>query len=159
MSFHFANDTSGILTVLGAGGLFTGRDASTIGVNQAIIDDPGLLASGFSPDPLATGDNSAALAMSEIRNLLVLNNGASSLNDYYENTIAQLGVESRGNQIVYETELQFSIDFERRRQETSGVSIDEETISLLQFQRAFEAGARVINTADRMLDALFTIGA
>jgi flagellar hook-associated protein 1 len=159
LSFHFANDTSGVLTALGTGGLFTGRDARTIAVNRAILDDPGLLASGFSPDPLATGDNSAALAMAEIRNLLVLNNGASTLNDYYENTVAQLGVESRGNQIVYETELQFSIDFERRRQETSGVSIDEETISLLQYQRAFEAGARVINTADRMLDALFSIGA
>ena len=45
-------------------------------------------------------------------------------------------------------------DFDRRRQEVSGVSLDEELTFMIQFQRAFEGSARVVTVADRMLEAL-----
>jgi len=95
--------------------------------------------------------------MAEVRNLLVLDSNSSTINDYYESTIAQLGVDSRANQIILETEDAFTSDFERRRQEVSGVSIDEEVTFMIQYQRAFEASARVVTVADRMLDALFAM--
>jgi flagellar hook-associated protein 1 len=48
-------------------------------------------------------------------------------------------------------------DFSRRRQEVSGVNLDEEVTSLILFQRAFEASARIITVTDRMLDTLLNI--
>jgi flagellar hook-associated protein 1 FlgK len=36
----------------------------------------------------------------------------------------------------------------------SGVSVDEELTNLLQYQRAYQANARVISTVDEMLDTL-----
>ena len=158
-TFVFTNDSAGVLTALGINGLFTGTDARTIAVNPDIIANPGLLSSGFVLDPLATGDNSAALAMAELRNLLILDGGASTINDYYESTIAQLGVDARANQVVLETETSFVNDFQRRREEVSGVSIDEEVTLLLQYQRAFEAAARLVTVTDRMLDVLLAMGA
>ncbi|HOJ33465.1 MAG TPA: flagellar hook-associated protein FlgK [Candidatus Hydrogenedentes bacterium] len=158
-SYTFANDTAGILTALGINGLFTGTDARTIAVNSDIIANPGLLSSGFSLDPLATGDNTAALQMAALRNQLIFDSGSSSFNDYYESTIAQLGVEARANNVVFQTETAFADDFARRREEVSGVSIDEEVTQLLQYQRAFEAAARLVTVTDRMLDALLGMGA
>ena len=33
----------------------------------------------------------------------------------------------------------------------SGVSVDEETVQILQFQRSFQASAKVISTVDQLL--------
>jgi flagellar hook-associated protein 1 FlgK len=156
-SFTFANDTSGVLTALGVNGLFTGSDAGSMGVSQDIIDNPGWLTSGYSLDVLETGDNSAALAMAEVRNGDFLEGGAATINDYYEGTIAQVGVDAQANLQALEVERSFVNDFEARRQEVSGVSLDEEVTNLLMFQRAFEASARVITVADTMLNSLIGI--
>jgi len=153
-TFHFANDSTNILAALGLNGLFTGNDARTMGVNQDIIDNPGLLASGYSTDVLDTGDNSAALDMADVRNGLFLDSNSSTINDYYETTIARLGVDARASlDVLHEEEVSVA-SFERRRLEVSSVSIDEEVTYLMNYQRAYEASARVVTVTDRMLDAL-----
>lgn len=43
---------------------------------------------------------------------------------------------------------------ESRRQEVSGVSIDEELTNMLRYQRAYQAAARIITASDEMLDLL-----
>ena len=48
-------------------------------------------------------------------------------------------------------------DLELRRQEISGVNLDEEVTSLIQIQKAFDASARIITVTDRMLDTLINI--
>lgn len=156
-SFSVANDTSGAFTALGTNGLFTGFDGRTIQINVDILNSPGLLGTGFDPDPLATGDNRAALAMADVRNGLFLDGGTSSISDFYETTIVQIGIDTRANLDTLEIERTFVDNFQRRRQSVSGVSIDEEVTFLLQFQRAFEASARVITVTDRMLDALLAM--
>ena len=156
-TFTFANDTSNALAALGVNGLFTGHNASTIGVNQDIIDNPLWLSSAYSLDVLDTGDNLAALDMANVRNAAILDGGTSTVNEFYETTVVRVGVEARANADTLDVQRAFINDFQGRREEVSGVSIDEEVTNLLQFQRAYEASARVINVVDRMLDALFTI--
>ncbi len=156
-SFTFANDTTGVLASLGIGGLFTGTDARTMGVNQDIVNTPNLLASALSINPLDTGDNRVALAMADIRDGLFLDSGAASINDFYESTIVGIGVNARSNLENVEIERSFVESFQRRRQEVSGVSLDEEVTFLLQLQRAFEASARVVTVTDRMLDSLLAM--
>jgi flagellar hook-associated protein 1 FlgK len=41
-----------------------------------------------------------------------------------------------------------------RRQQTSGVSLDEEMENLIQFQHAYSAAGRMISTMDQMLDTI-----
>ena len=153
-TFSFANDTAGLLPALGLNGLFTGSDASNIDVSQALLDNPNLLTSRFTTDLLDTGNNEAALALAGLRNAQVLESGSSTLGNYYETTIVQLGINARSNQQSLNVEQAFVEDFDRRRQEVSGVSLDEELTYMIQFQRAFEGSARVVTVADRMLDAL-----
>ena len=156
-SFANSNDSSNALTALGLNGLFTGFDARTIGVNQDIIDNVELLASRYSTDPSDIGDNTAALAMGELQDFRFLNGGNNTINEFYESIVVQVGIESRSNTDRLNVEQTFIENFSKRRQEISGVSIDEEVSMLIQFQRAFEASARVVTVTDRMLESLLTM--
>jgi flagellar hook-associated protein 1 FlgK len=156
-TYSFGNDDTGVLGAVGVNVLFTGFDARSIGVNQDIVNDPRLLASAFSVDPLDTGDNAAALAMAAVQEGLFFLGGTSTINDFYESTIVQIGVDARANRANLEVERSFVEEFDRRRQEVSGVSIDEEATLLIQYQRAFEASARVVTVTDRMLESLLTM--
>jgi flagellar hook-associated protein 1 FlgK len=40
----------------------------------------------------------------------------------------------------------------------SGVSIDDETVSILQFQRSYQVSARLIQTVDQLLQAALAMG-
>ena len=156
-TFALSDDTSGVLAALGVNGLFTGSDARTIGVNQAILDNPLLLSSGYDLDPLNSGDNRAALDLADLRDALILENNAATINDFYESLIVRIGVDAQTNGQTLEVQRAFVRDFDARRQEISGVSLDEEVTLLIQFQRAFEASARVVTVTDRMLEALLNI--
>ena len=43
---------------------------------------------------------------------------------------------------------------EDRRQNVSGVSLDEEMANMVRFQRGYQASARAMSTIDEMLDTL-----
>jgi flagellar hook-associated protein 1 len=78
----------------------------------------------------------------------------STIGDQYGQQVASLGVAAStatsqsNNQQVLVTQLT------REQQQTSGVSLDEETTNLIQYQHAYQAAARVISVVDQMLDTL-----
>jgi len=156
-TFSFANDTSGALAALGINGFFTGRDARSIAVNPDLQANPDWITSSFSSDVLNTGDNAAALELAALRTALVMDSGTATIGDFYQSTVAGLGIDARAANDDLAVDEQFAINLEARRQEVSGVNLDEEVTNLLLYQRAYEASARVINVTDRMLDALFSI--
>jgi flagellar hook-associated protein 1 FlgK len=58
----------------------------------------------------------------------------------------------------YETEADYSksllTQLDAKRQELSGVSLDEELANLIRFQHAYNAAAKVITVVDEMLDKI-----
>jgi flagellar hook-associated protein 1 FlgK len=57
------------------------------------------------------------------------------------------------NRLSYNSEtLKLSVD--QRRQSVSGVSLDEEMSSMIQFQHAYNASARMITLTDELLDKI-----
>ena len=56
----FSEDTSGFLAAMGVNGFFTGTDATSLAVDQDLLDDPALLSTS---DDFTPGGNGAALAM------------------------------------------------------------------------------------------------
>ena len=85
---------------------------------------------------------------------VISSSGPSTMGDQYAQGIAALGTESAAaksqsaNQVVLINQLQ------TQRQQTSGVSLDEETINLMMYQKAYQSAARVITVMDSMLDTL-----
>lgn len=156
-TFSFANDSSNVLPALGINGFFTGRDARSIALNPDLEANPEWITSSFSDDVLNTGDNAAALQMAALRTALVMDSDTATISDFYQTVVAGLGIDSRAASDSQAVDEQFLLNLEARRQEVSGVNLDEEVTNLMLYQRAYEASARVINVTDRMLDALFSI--
>ncbi|WP_346937735.1 flagellar hook-associated protein FlgK [uncultured Clostridium sp.] len=73
---------------------------------------------------------------------------------FFKNTINKLGVQSEEATRIVKNQNTLLKGLVERRLSTSGVSLDEEAINLVQFQHAFQANAKVITTVDQLLDVV-----
>ena len=71
--------------------------------------------------------------------------------DYYDQMVGALGTQGSVWYSILEDQVVQTEGFEDKRQQIAGVSTDEELVSLLQYQHAFNAASRYINTIDEML--------
>ena len=146
-------DRSGALAALGVNAFFTGYDALTIGVNSALEASPNLIAAAAYSD--TAGDNTNALAIAELEGQAVLE--GTTLRDYYASLVGGIAVGCQDSERRLELEEAMLQSLENRRSEISGVSLDEEMINLMKFQRAYEAAAKVIGVVDEMLATLISL--
>ncbi|MFQ5963009.1 MAG: flagellar hook-associated protein FlgK [Candidatus Scalinduaceae bacterium] len=154
LTFDVVNDpdTSNMLTALGMNTFFGGKDASTIEVTQYIKDDVSRIAAASTG---SVGDNTNALRLAGLQNSLTTNNATFS--DFLSGTVAELGIETRQKSSEKESFESLLLSLENRRQEISGVSIDEEMINIIRFQQAFQASARFISTISELNDVLMSL--
>jgi flagellar hook-associated protein 1 len=117
------------------------------------ITDPSLIA--------ASSDGSAG-SNGNLEQLVALRNqqlpsGANPM-DMYSNLVLQvgnLGANAQADVTASNLSVQQLTD---QRSSISGVSLDEETTNMIRYQRAYEAGARVVTTVDSMLQTLMSMG-
>jgi flagellar hook-associated protein 1 len=134
---------------------FTGTDATDIGVNASLLNDPTLVqAAGVSGAP---GDNQTALALAQIaeKKLAALNN--QTLSQGYGQTVAAFGQALASVNTDLSDQKTVEDMLMRQRDSIGGVSLDEEMADLTKFQKAFAASARLITTVDEMLDAVVNL--
>ena len=77
-----------------------------------------------------------------------------TLEEYFDSTISGLGTTAQRVNVDIEVMDKFLEYYTQRREEISGVSIDEELTKMLEAQHAFAAASRMINVADEMLDKI-----
>lgn len=97
------------------------------------------------------GDNRVAIALSGLQHARLMGEGHSTLDDYYNSIVADIGVASASNKSAITQQKDIVNQLTKMREQISGISIDEETANIMQFQQAFAANARVIQVADEML--------
>jgi flagellar hook-associated protein 1 len=130
-------------------------------VNATLVSDPTQVAAAID-DPTApggfagVGDGRNALAMAQLRDQSFAALGTSIV-DYLNGTISKLGIDSRSYQNTATTQNNLIQAIDNRRQSISGVNIDEETIDLLRFQRAFEATSKTIRTLDEVYQTIINM--
>ncbi len=103
------------------------------------------------------GNNTNLLSLVALqqRRFASLDNG--TLNDAYRAVAAELGVASQTADREKEAKDMLKDQIETLRAQVSGVSIDEELVNLMKFQRGFEAASRLVRLTDEMFQTLLSI--
>jgi flagellar hook-associated protein 1 FlgK len=129
---------------------------------SVVLTDPLKIAAGAAPDPgpppgtVAPGDNSNALILSNIGDEYLIG-GIDNFNSLYGKMASRVGVESNQNQLSLKGAEDALVQLENFRDGLVGVSLEEEMISLIQFQRGFESSAKFLSTVDEMMTTLLGI--
>ncbi len=128
-------------------------DAANIEINGEVASDPSKVVASASGEP---GDNTIALAISALRSQGVMDNGTTSMNDYYNSVVGALGVESNQAQTASANSDLLVQQVDYARQSVQGVSLDEEMTNMIKYQHAYDAAARVITAMDQALDTVIS---
>jgi flagellar hook-associated protein 1 FlgK len=147
-------DTSGVLAALGINTFFSGTDATNIVVNETLVENPSLLAAAAEALP---GDGVTAGRIAALDTGTVIQDGYMSIPDVYDaiaNAVAVAGNSSNGDLQAAQTVM---LSLQAQRESISGVNLDEEAISLVKFERAFQGAARFISAVDEMIGELVAI--
>ncbi len=104
----------------------------------------------------ATGDNRNALIAAKQQSTPVLSNGTVSISDAVNGLIT--GVGSQAQQINTAQAAQTAVNTQavNNQQSVSGVNLDEEAASLLQWQQAYGAAAKALQIGSSLFTSLLT---
>jgi flagellar hook-associated protein 1 FlgK len=141
----------------------TGTGSETFGINLnrhaaqelgVAITDPRRIAAATEATGIP-GDNRNARAIADLINQQII--AGTTPVDYYRSIVADAGVEAMSAKTSLRFYNTLVEELERKRQEISGVSLDEEAANLIKYQKLFEAGARMIRVADELLETLINM--
>lgn len=136
-----------------ARGFFTGVGAATIAVDPLVATNPNAVAASSTLAGVP-GDASSALALAALQYVKGLSGGTQTYNEFYGSVVSGIGVTVREARNRGEAQGLVLEQLKLQRESTSGVSLDEEMVSLVRYQRAYEAASKLVSVADEMLDTL-----
>lgn len=126
---------------------------------SVVLSDSNHVAAAQAPTPPATvapGDNRNALLLSNIGEDYLID-GIDNFGAYYGKLTAEIGLESSQNKLALGGAEDAMIQLQNLRDGLAGVSLDEEMINLIQYQRGFESSAKFLATIDEMLGSLLEL--
>lgn len=125
-------------------------------VNAEIKRDLTSLAAGFGENgrKANSGDGSAALAISSLRNNPVMVGNLRTFDDHFADAVARIGLKGETAGRALETSERVLKDLTTARESISGVNIDEELSQMIKFQHGYAAAARFISNFNEMLDTI-----
>jgi flagellar hook-associated protein 1 FlgK len=166
VEFAFANEeaddgsgAAGLLAALGINTYFSGDNALNIEVCESVSENVGLIAAGRLTDDgeYAVGDNRNALDLFDLKDANTMNNGSESFNEAIINWSSELGstvASAKDNYLLAETTF---TELMEQRDNISAVSLDEEMVKLIQYQRSYQMAAKLISAADELLTTLLDL--
>ncbi len=148
-----ASDATNFLAVMGINTFFQGKNGADIkvraGLNEATI------VAGSDGNP-TNGDVAGALAKLADTGVDSLN--GLSLPDHFISMIGDLAADTKSAQDNYTASDVVVQTLQAERDSVSGVSIDEEAISMITFQRMLQGSSRFVSIINQMMDEVLSIG-
>jgi flagellar hook-associated protein 1 FlgK len=129
--------------------------AANLNLNKTIFNDVGRIAAAAKVD--APGDNTIANVISALQYRQVMNDGSATMDDYYNTQVGQVGAIAQRAVKAQESQKNVMSQLNNIRESVSGVSLDEETTKMIEFQKTYDASARLIKTADEMFDTVLNL--
>ena len=169
-TFAFSSDTSNVLAALGINTFFTGSNANDISMNTLLQSNKEFIAAGRvdSTGGIAAGDSTNALAIVNLQSESVTvkrwtyerGSAAAStdqdgtLDSYLHSFVGAIGIDSQSITRSREFNERIVQSIKQTRDNISAVSLDEEMTKLIQYQQAYSAAAKLVTTAEEMLQTL-----
>ena len=125
--------------------------AAAIAVDPTLAADSRLVAAA---SVAVAGDNQTARAIAGLRDARVLDGNQATMSDAWAQLVFTVGRDVQSTEQEQRTRQGVVTQIETLQDAVSGVSLDEETLLLLRFQRAYEATARFFQAIDETLDVL-----
>ncbi|MCB0350801.1 MAG: flagellar hook-associated protein FlgK [Bdellovibrionales bacterium] len=129
--------------------------ASRIKVSDAIHQNAGFIVA--AAQPFSSGDNRIANMISSLQYEQPLAGGESTFDDFYANIVGNVGISANRANSELDSQKGIVDQLKNIRESISGVSLDEETAKMIEFQKSFDASARLIRTADEMMDTVLNL--
>ncbi|SRR5712692_73018 len=138
------------------GDFFVAPPISGVGAAASMavqITDPALIAASSDGSP---GSNGNVNVLSAVHDQVVASGQTAT--EYYANLVFGVGSNvSNGSAELSSSQLILR-QLQDQRGSVSGVSLDEEAANMVQYQRAYDAAARVVTTVNQMLDTVINMG-
>jgi len=147
-------DTSHVLAALGINTFFSGTDASNIAVADVIRADPDLLGAA---SVFLSGDGSNASRLAGLDSATSARLPGASLMEFYGKIANSVAVAASSANANVEAAGAILSSLTAQKESISGVNLDEEAISLLKFERAFQGAARFVTVVDDLLGELVSL--
>jgi len=124
--------------------------AADFTVNQAVIDDPSLIATRLAGE--GDGSGSIAQSISNLRFKTITSEGTVA--NFYQSMLSGLGNNIQENEFLYQSQNLIVNQLQNQRDAVTGVSLDEELTRMMQYEQAFQAAARIVTTVDEMMQTV-----
>ncbi|MDE7241448.1 flagellar hook-associated protein FlgK [Desulfovibrio sp.] len=162
IEFAMGADSSGLMAALGINTFFSGSTASDIAVNTQVHSNTHLIASGQvnGQSQINAGDNITATAIGKLIDKPVTISTLwktvdnQTISQYYANLVTTVGADRRLSKTNTEYHTALTEDLSERVESVTGVNMDEEMSNLIKYQHSYTAAAKLITTADQMLQTL-----
>lgn len=129
--------------------------SETLSLNESVKMDSGKIAAAARND--SPGDNTIANIISSLQYKRVMDEGSSTLDDFYNAQVGQIGTIAQRAIKTNENQKNVLDQLSQIRESISGVSLDEEAAKMIEMQKAYDASARLIRTADEMFDTVLNL--
>jgi flagellar hook-associated protein 1 FlgK len=105
----------------------------------------------------APGDNGNALKIAALEVTHKVSTTNDTFDNFFSQMVASVGIEAARNDLALKGAEDATVQLQNLRDGFSGVSLEEEMIDLIQYQRGFESSAKFLSTVDEMMNALLQL--
>ena len=111
----------------------------------------------ISNNTKGTGDNRNVLNMLDLQLEKMRDQNKGNFQEIFSNTVAKVGSNVQANDLSLTAANSNKKAAESAQSEFAGVSLDDEAAHLLEFQQAYQASARILQTARELFEALIKV--
>jgi len=129
------------------------QGARYLKVSADIVADTSKIAASAT----VNGDGGNATSISALQDALTMSSDTSTFGAYYSAIVGQIGQDAAYMNRSYEHDSDLLTQLTNKREETAGVSIDEEMINLIKYQTGYNASARLFIAAEELSDVLLSL--
>ena len=134
---------------------FTAQADSQAATKLAVsFTDVNKIAAAQTATDLPGGNTNAQAIAGLVNQNFVANTDPVS---FYSNIVSTTGADSQSATTYVSFETSMVNQLESQRQSTSGVNLDEEAVNMVQYQKSYEAAAKMISVASDLLETLMGI--